>query len=385
MFKRGIPLAWLQLSRERSRLLVAIAGISFADFLMFMQLGFQAALYDSTTLLHKSLEADVIIMSPQAQSISSMGSFPRRRLTQATSVEGVSSAEALYVDRANWKNPETRQETEVMFIGFNTSKPIFKLPEIKDNLAKIKLTDSVLFDRGSEGDYEKVLAELEQGKVLTTEVGKRRIRIEGLFTLGASFSADANAVTSDLTFWRLFPNQSVSEVNVGLVKLKPGANAQSTVKQLQRLLPNDVKVLTLDDFITFETNYWATTTPIGFIFTLGTAIGFIVGLVIVYQILYSDVSDHLAEYATLKAMGFRDNYFLVVVLQEAIILAAFGFVPGLGISLGLYHVAKEATMLPIIMTANRAYLVFILTGIMCTLSGAIALRKLRQADPAEIF
>jgi putative ABC transport system permease protein len=384
MFKRGIPLAWLQLSRERSRLLVAIAGISFADFLIFIQLGFQAALYDSTTLLHKNLAADIILMSPQAQSFSSMGSFPRRRLAQATSVEGVASAEAIYVDRANWKNPVTRQETEVMFIGFNPAKDILKLPEVNANLAKINLTDSMLFDRGSEGDYEKVLADLEQGKVLTTEVGKRRMRIEGLFTLGASFSADANAVVSDLTFWRLFP-QSVSEVNVGLVKLKPGTAAQPVVAQLQRLLPQDVKVLTLEEFVAFETNYWATTTPIGFIFTLGTVIGFIVGLVIVYQILYSDVSDHLAEYATLKAMGFRDRYFLVVVLQEAIILAALGFMPGLGISLGLYQIAKEATMLPILMTANRAYLVFMLTGVMCTFSGAIALRKLRQADPAEIF
>jgi putative ABC transport system permease protein len=384
MFKRGIPLAWLQLSRERSRLLVAIAGISFADFLIFIQLGFQAALYDSTTLLHKNLAADIILMSPQAQSFSSMGSFPRRRLAQATSVEGVASAEAIYVDRTNWKNPVTRQETEVMFIGFNPAKDILKLPEVNANLAKINLTDSMLFDRGSEGDYEKVLADLEQGKVLTTEVGKRRMRIEGLFTLGASFSADANAVVSDLTFWRLFP-QSVSEVNVGLVKLKPGTAAQPVVAQLQRLLPQDVKVLTLEEFVAFETNYWATTTPIGFIFTLGTVIGFIVGLVIVYQILYSDVSDHLAEYATLKAMGFRDRYFLAVVLQEAIILAALGFMPGLGISLGLYQIAKEATMLPILMTLNRASLVFMLTGVMCTVSGAIALRKLRQADPAEIF
>jgi putative ABC transport system permease protein len=385
MFKRGIPLAWLQLSRERSRLLVAIAGISFADFLMFMQLGFQAALYDSTTLLHKNLEADLIIMSPQAQSISSTGSFPRRRLTQATSIEGVASAEAIYVDRTNWKNPDTRQETEIMFIGFNPSKKILKLPEVKTNLAKIKLTDAMLFDRGSAGDYENVLTDLAKGKVLTTEVGKRQIRIEGLFTLGASFSADANAVVSDLTFWRLFPGRSVSEINVGLVKLKPGTNAPGVTAKLQQTLPKDVKVLTLEDFVMFETDYWATTTPIGFIFTLGTAIGFIVGLVIVYQILYSDVSDHLAEYATLKAMGFRDNYFLIVVLQEAIILAALGFIPGIGISLGLYHIAKEATMLPIMMTANRAFLVFSLTGVMCTLSGATALRKLRQADPAEIF
>jgi len=143
--------------------------------------------------------------------------------------------------------------------------------------------------------------------------------------------------------------------------------------------------LTLKQFIDFEKDYWAGSTPIGFIFTLGIVIGFLVGLVIVYQILYADISDHLPEYATLKAMGFTDNYFLGVVLQESLILALLGFIPGVVISLGLYSLAQGATMLPIVMTVQRAITVLILTITMCTLSGAIAIRKLRAADPAEIF
>ena len=143
--------------------------------------------------------------------------------------------------------------------------------------------------------------------------------------------------------------------------------------------------MTLEQFIDFEKDYWAGSTPIGFIFTLGIVIGFLVGLVIVYQILYADISDHLPEYATLKAMGFTDNYFLGVVLQESLILALLGFIPGVVISLGLYSLAQGATMLPIVMTVQRAITVLILTITMCTLSGAIAIRKLRAADPAEIF
>jgi putative ABC transport system permease protein len=381
----GIPLAWLQLSRSRSRLFIAIAGIAFADFLMFMQLGFQAALYDSNTLMHRSLKADLILMSPQAQNISNMESFPRRRLYQAMNFDGVASAAPLYTDRGNWRNPDNQKQTEVLFFAFNPAESVANLQGIQENLDKLKITDTMLFDRRSDGDYEATLTALTEGKTITTEVQNRQVKLEGLFTLGASFAGDSNAIVSDLTFLRLFPNRNLSEVNVGLVTLNPAKDLQQMAAALQAYLPGDVKVLTLPEFVEFEKDYWANSTPIGFIFTLGTAIGFLVGLVIVYQILYADVSDHLSEYATLKAIGFRDNYFLVVVLQEALILAALGFIPGLIISAGLYQIAAEATMLPIVMTVNRAILVLILTILMCGVSGGIALRRLRSADPAEIF
>ncbi|MFN6394244.1 MAG: FtsX-like permease family protein, partial [Aphanizomenon sp.] len=134
-----------------------------------------------------------------------------------------------------------------------------------------------------------------------------------------------------------------------------------------------------------EKDYWANGTGIGFIFGLGVIVGFIVGIVIVYQILYSDVSDHLPEYATLKAMGYTDNYLLLVLLQEALLLAVFGYLPAFLLSFGIYQLTFTATLLPIAMKLDRAINVFILTIIMCTFSGAIAMQKLRSADPADIF
>ncbi|MCC5603271.1 ABC transporter permease DevC [Nostoc favosum] len=385
MIKRKIPLAWLQLIQERSRLLVAIAGIAFADFLMFMQLGFQAALYDSNTRMHHSIKANLILMSPQAQNILNMSTFPRRYLYQAMSFKEVESTEALYTGRLNWKNPDNRREAQVLFLGFNPVQSVLNLPGVEENLQKIKLPDIALFDRASKGEYRATLVALKQGKPVVTEVQKHQVTVEGLFTLGASFGVDANVIVSDTTFLRLFPNRSISEVSVGLVNLKSGVDPQQMATKLQAILPNNVKVLTLAEFVNFENSYWAKTTPIGFIFSLGTAIGFLVGLVIVYQILYTDVSDHLAEYATLKAIGFSDNYFLILVMQEALILTVMGFSPGLAISLGVYKLAQNATLLPIVMTVNRIGLIFILTGGMCTIAGLIALCKLHTADPAEIF
>ena len=112
---------------------------------------------------------------------------------------------------------------------------------------------------------------------------------------------------------------------------------------------------------------------------------FVVGVVIVYQVLSTDVNSHMKEYATFKAMGYHNSYLLSVVFEEAIILAFLGFIPGTILPLGLYKLAAMATALQIAMTLSRAVLVLVLTIIMCALSGAIATRKLQSADPADMF
>jgi putative ABC transport system permease protein len=382
---RNIPLAWLQLKREKSRLLVAMAGIAFADMLMFIQLGFQTALYESNTRLHRTLNADLVLISPQGRNIVNLTTFPRRRLYQTLSFEGVVSAEPLYTDFVDWKNPQTQRKTSMLLIGFNPEYSAVNLPEVERNLHKLKHPDVLLFDRGSLGNYQETIGRIEQGKTVSTEIRDRKVNIVGLFLSGASFAADGTVITSDLNFHRIFTNRSPSEVSAGLIKLKPGTNRQQMAAALRRYLPEDVIVLTQAEFVQFEENYWATSTSIGFIFTLGTIIGFVVGVVIVYQILSSDVSDHIAEYATLKAMGYRNSYLLIVVFQEALILAILGFLPGSAIAFGLYALTRNATSLPLYMTTSRAITVFILTLMMCIISGGIATKKLRSADPADIF
>ncbi|MFQ4141584.1 ABC transporter permease DevC [Chlorogloeopsis sp. ULAP02] len=384
--KRRIPLAWLQLSREKNRLLVAMAGITFADILIFIQLGFQSALYDSNTRLQRSLQGDLVLISPNTRSMINMSSFPRRRLYQTMNFKGIKSADALYLDFAKWKNPRTHQFNTILTIGFNPEKSVFKLPEISQNLDKIRFSDTMLLDRGTRGVSQEIVTAITKNKTVFIEIEKRKIAINGLFKIGFSFAAEGHLITSDHNFLRLFATRrTVSEVNVGLITLQPGYEPKLMAVALQNNLPNDIKVLTMQEFIEFEKNYWAKNTAIGFIFSLGTFLGFIVGTVIVYQILYSDVTEHLPEYATLKAMGFRDIYLLGVVFQEALILAILGYVPGCAISFYLYTLTRNATNLPLFMPISRAVVVFVLTVLMCSISGAIAMNKIRSADPAEIF
>ncbi|MDZ8029650.1 ABC transporter permease DevC [Nostoc sp. DedSLP04] len=380
-----IPLSWLQLTREKTRLAVALAGIAFADILMFMQLGFRDALYYSNVRFHNSLQGDIVLINSQSNAILAMRSFSQRRLYKALELPAVQSVHPIYLDFTIWKNPVTGRPRSILIFGMNPETNLVNLPGVQENLDKLKLPDVVLFDRSSRVEYGPIAANYDQGKTVTAEVRRRRIKVEGLFTLGASFGADGNLITSDLNFFRIFSNRQKGLIDIGLIRLKPGADANIVAQQLRKYLPNEVNVLTKQEFIDFERSYWANSTAIGFIFTLGTVMGFIVGTVIVYQILYTEVADHLAEYATLKAIGYTQNYLLTVILQEALLLAVLGYLPGIVFALFMYSSARNATLLPVFMSFERAVMVLILTMLMCIISGAIAVRKLRSADPADIF
>lgn len=384
-FKRRTPLGWLQLSHEKGRLFVALAGIAFADVLMFMQMGFQASLFVSNTQLHRTLNADIVLLSPQARNLQALSTFSRRRLYQAQDIPGVKVADPFYINTLNWKNPQTKRETLVQVIGFNPDRSAINLPGLAQQLPRVKQPDTFIFDRGSRGDYAESFALIDQGQPVQTEAQRRTITIAGLFEMGASFGADGTLITSDQNFLLQFPRRQAGSINLGLIQLEPDANPEQVVAALKDHLPADVRVLTLEEFIAFETAYWQVRSPVGFIFGLGTAMAFVVGVVIVYQVLSTDVNAHVREYATFKAMGYKNRYLLGVVFEEAIILAVFGFIPGAILPLGLYSLARSATALPLFMTTARAITVFILTVVMCTLSGAIATRKLQSADPADMF
>jgi putative ABC transport system permease protein len=381
------PLSWLQLSHEKSRLLIALAGIGFADMLMFIQLGFRAALFDSSVTFHKALQGDIFLMSPQSDALGFTKTFSERRLYESAAVDGVESVVPVYLNYGSWKNPIKRNTRTILTIAFNPAQNPLSFSGLKENIPQIQLPDVVLFDDKSRVEFGTIPDLLQQNKPVKAEVSGRKVTVGGLFSMGASFAADGNIITSDTNFLRLFPDRQKGLIDVGIINLEPEVNIEQAKTTLKAKLAQngDVEIFDKQEFIQEEIAYWQNATAIGFIFSLGTAIGFLVGIVIVYQILYTDVANHLPEYATLKAMGYKDNYFVMLVFQEAIILGVLGFLPGYFIAIGLYSLAAGATALPLAMTASRAVTVMILTVIMCCASGTVAVRKLSAADPADIF
>lgn len=383
--QRNVPLAWLLLTRQPARLAVALAGIAFAGILMFLQLGFRDGLFDASVVIHKRFDADLVLISPRTTSSIGMAGFPKRRLVQAMADPDVVGITPVHWNLLLWRNPQTRLNRSILAIGFEPDDPLFTDPGLASKAQLLTQPGRVLFDELSRPEFGPIGAWLKQGKVVETEVAGKRVRVAGLVALGASFGADGNMLLSSESFLTLMPETPRGSIELGLVRVGKGADPLRVADRLRRLLPRDVTILTKKAFEEFEKNYWRSSTAIGFIFSLGTAMGFVVGCVIVYQILYSDVSDHLPEYATLMAMGYRLSTLFGVVAREGLLLSLLGYVPAWLTGQGLYGLVRSGTSLPVFMDLNRSVIVFALILTMCMVSAALAMRKLVDADPAEIF
>jgi putative ABC transport system permease protein len=385
MPRRTPPLGWLQLRHRPLRLLVASAGIAFAVLLILMQLGFRAALFESAVRYHERFRYGVALFSRDSQFIVRPASFPIQRLYQALAVEGVAAVSPVYIFPSVWKNPWNHERRSIFTVGVDPDHDVLDAPGVAEQRAALRREDAVLFDARSRPEHGPVAEHVRAGEVVRTEVNDREVRVVGLFEMGTSFGLDASLLTSDTNFLRLFPARPRDRIDLGLVQLDGSVSPERVRDRLRALLPQDVLVLTRPEFVARERAYWNSATPMGYVFAFGAVMGFVVGAIIVYQILFADVTDHLHEYATLRAIGYSHRFIAGIVAQEALILALAGFVPGVAATVWLYGLAGAATRLPLYLTWERGVAVLLLTFAMCALSGLLALRKVRTLDPAEVF
>lgn len=382
---RRTPLAWRQAIHRPMRLVAALAGVSFANVLVFFQLGLSGGLYDSQKRPIQRINGELVMVSGRYLYLGEQLNFPRARLTQALGVEGVKAVTPLYLGLTEWLNLETRQQKQALIFGITPENPGLRIPEIEAQPLILQRADSLFFDTRSKRNAGPVAAVVRRDGRYETELRGVRAVIEGLFTMGLTFAADINLITSNTNFKNYFPEQSSDDIQMGVIQLQPGVDPKRVKATLESFLDPSVKVFTLEELETTEVNYWRRNTSFGVIFGVGVLVGLVVGAIIVYQILYSDVTDHLSEYATLKAIGYSDGFVVAIILQESLILALLAFGPSLVLSLLLYGFLARATSLMVVMTLGRATLVFCFTLAMCGISGWLATAKLRRLDPAEIF
>lgn len=386
-----VPLAWLNLANDKRRLIVRVLGVAFAVFLMFVELGFWNALLDASAQLIEQFNGQLIIVSKARYALAIKEQFTTRRLAQAREAPGVQAAYAVHLEYITslWKDTgvaEARRSSSppIRVIAFDPDQPVLLNADVEAHRADLKILDNIMLDRKSKRAYGVV----EVG--INRELSQRKVHVVATFQLGTDFATDGNVIMSDSTFAQLFPDEfapasTLDLADVGVVRIAPGANVETVRRAVSEVLPEDVNVLTKKEFSNQEKKYWQTATPVGFIFQFGLVMGFIVGAVICYQIISTDVSEHLPEYATLKAIGYHDLYLSSIVLRETLWLSLLGFVPGLALSWLLYRGLDSWVGLPMRLTVLRILLILLLTTVMCVVSGLLALRKVKTADPAEVF
>jgi len=380
-----LPIGWLQLVHNPTRLAAALAGVAFANILILMQLGFLGALVGSIRLPYDQFNADILISSSDMNTLADSSPLPRQRMFEALAVPGVGRATPLYYGKIDWKQPDGSIRTLDAF-GVDPQTRAFRTPAIDAMRDQIAISDLALIDRRTRNVPAAFFAAIDRGEIYQFEAKGRTLSVVGAFSIGGGFSADGYLVVSDQTFLKLFPQRAAGAPNHILVTLEPDARREDVIARLRQVLPAyDSIARTIDEAVAKDQAFQTTQRPIGIVFGFGIVIGVLVGMVIVYQVLATDVADHLREYATFKAIGYPQSFFLGIIFEEALILAILGFVPGLLIALLLYAAVAAATGLPLAMTVIRALAVLIGTIVMCTISGAIATRRLARADPAELF
>jgi putative ABC transport system permease protein len=388
------PLAWLNLRRDPARTAVAILGVAFAALLIFVQLGFLGACWTSATLIYDRLDFDLAIGSPEYVDLMRAASIPRQRLTQAWSLPGVTSVRPFSAAIHLWRNPEApdRRRRNILILGIDPRENIFQHPELTGALlARLTAPRTVLLDRRSRPEFfgrEIVTGSTANPDDDRTDLALVPVQVVGRFALGTGFGADGMVITDERTFAEVIGPEWSQRVSLGLVKLADGSTpavAEAARDHLQRLLPDDVRVWTRAELLSGERWHWVWETPLGKIFLFGAGLAFAIGVILVYQVMAGDIARRLAEYATLKAMGYSNRYLSGVVVRQAMVLGVAGFLPGLVAAAAMFPVVRHFAMLPIALGATATIAVFVLTLAMATTSGWLALRKLHGADPADLF
>ena len=378
-------IAWSQLTHQRVKLVVATAGVVVAVMLMLVQLGIREGAMENSVAIARRITADLVIVSPRTKTIFASATFPRSLLYRLGGIDGVTDVGEMYMAQGRFRNAWDKMEFPVSLYGINPDAPMMDLPGLHRFTDELHLADRILFDGLSRKNYGPVMGFLQDQGFLDVEVNLRKVRLIGAINVGISINTDGNLYMSPENFLRLFPERSPGSVDVGLIQLHSSADRDAIRQQIQPLLNAEAKVMTKEDLVEAEIRFIRENAPIDFIFGMGAAVGFFVGFVVVYQILYTEVTNHLPQYATLKAMGFSDNYLLKVVFWQAMILSILGYFPGFALAIWLYDVASEAIQMQFYMTAARATLVFSLTIVMCCLSASMAISRIRSADPADVF
>lgn len=381
---RPLPLAWLLLSKQPTKFLTAILGVAVAGMLILIQLAIQDALYNSSVAIVKKFDAELVMISQKSASLTGLASFDQPRLANVFAADSVQNVYPIRWRYVKWRLPGESLGRLAIAIGINPSQPVFKDDAIQAIQAELSIPGRILYDSLSRPEFGPVQEQFERERTMVAYGGDVRLKVAGLVRLGPSFGYDSSFITSQSTVDSIYP-ESAGQIELGLVKLKPGVNVDTALAKLSTSLPADVNLMTAKQFANTEKSYWANSKPIGYVFLFCAVMGLAVGAMMVYQLLSMDVSFHLPAYALMLSIGYQRLRLESVVFMQGIILSVLGFPISWLVSSLLCRLIAGATSLPMALPALTVALTFLLVVFMCSASSLLAMSKLNDADPAELF
>ena len=372
-------LAWRILTYDKGRTALAVAGVFMAIMLVFVQLGFFIAVPRGGMLLYDRTRFDLLLASNGYEYQVQPGEFRFSQLDKARTAPEVALAAPLYFGYAKWRSGEGGKALDVFVIGLDPRAPIFMSEDIDHQLAVLDQADTALVDSMT----RPMFGPQTTGRVV--EIGGDKVKIGGDYVLGTGFMGLGVILVSAQNFVRLFPYRKLEQVNLGLIQLKQGVDPDRAAASLRKFLDSDIQIFTRPELEAHETAYWTARTSVGLLFGSGLIVSFIVGVMVVYQILATQVSRQLPQFATLKAVGYADRFLGGTVITMALLIVLAGFFPALVAALGIYAVIREETLLPVEMSGTRVAAVFAATLAMAAASALLSMSSLRRADPADLF
>lgn len=371
-------LAWRILVHEKGRSALAFAGVFIAILLVFIELGFFVAVPQGGMLVYNRMRFDLLLVSSDYQFQAQPWQFPHARLTDAASVAGVTKVTPVYFAGGTWQDPNGGEAIDVFLIGCDPSAYPFRDGDIERQQDVLAQADTILVDNQT----RPIFGPLTTGRKV--DINGQRMTIGGRYRLGTGFLGIGIALMNEANFFRVTHRRD-DPVNLGLITVSPAADIAKVEEALKQKLPNDVQLFTRSELAAHEDAYWTTRTSVGLIFGSGLIVSLIVGLMVLYQTLATQITRHLPEFATLKAIGYGDANLAAVVLIESGIIVVAAFIPAALAATAVYALIRSETLLPLSVSARGMGIVLLGVLIMAAGSAFLSLGNLRRADPAEIF
>ena len=359
-------------------MLAALSGISFSILLIFMQLGFLDAAETAAGALFELFDYDIGLVSERYKYVGAPDHFDRMRLTQSQVLPDVEAIASLTIGRGSWTDPDTESTCQAMIFGITPDPEFITDPMIRAGLEKIDKRDRIMVDLFSHRDY----GDLSIGREV--EVNEKKVTIGAQFKLGVTLFSEGCVLVTQDNFPRLNPGLG-RDVSYGFLRVRPGADLQDVKHRLKAILPDDVLIFTKQEMIKQEQDYFIAVKPVGIIFQIGVLVAFVVGVVILFQVLNTDISNRLGEFAILKAMGFREWFIYGIGIKQAVLYGLLSYFPSLGFSFIVFHVVHLLSRIPMDLDFPMAFFVFSLSIVMCSISCVLGLQKVRRTDPAELY